>query len=37
MKRTYEQSIKFFTRKTNTRGFGRKLYKTPDNIIKKIV
>ena len=37
MKRTYEQSLTFFKRETNKRGLGRELYKTPINIIHKIV
>lgn len=37
MKRTYEQSLSFFKRKTDERGFGRELYQTPINVIEKIV
>lgn len=37
MKRTYEQSLTFFKRETDTRGFGRELYKTPTDVIHKIV
>jgi hypothetical protein len=37
MKRTYEQSLTFFKRETNSRGFGRELYKTPLDTIHKIV
>lgn len=36
-KRTYEQSLSFFKRNTDNRGFGRELYKTPDYIIRLIV
>ena len=35
MKRTHEQSLTFFKRETNTRGFGRELYKTPTDVIHK--
>lgn len=37
MKRTYEQSLTFFERKTDSRGYGRELYQTPEDIIVKIV
>lgn len=36
-KRTYEQSKTFFNRKTNTRGCGRELYKTPRFLIRTII
>lgn len=37
MKRTPEQCKTFFKRKTDERGFGRELYKTPYDMIEKIV
>ena len=37
MKRTYEQSLTFFKHKTDSRGDGRELYKTPHRIIFRIV
>lgn len=37
MKRTYEQSLKFFQHSTENRGNGRELYKTPKEIIRSIV
>ena len=36
-KRTYEQSLTFFKRNTKQRGEGRELYKTPIDMIQKIV